>query len=78
MLIKRRPGPPRVPLALQISQLLVKPTLHRCRRDTQLIRAMVVVCCKLGVGDRRDRTCRFEFVDFGEDGGFDGGVRGKD
>ena len=74
MLIKRRPRPPRVLLALQTSQLLVKPTFHRRRRDTQLIRAMVIVCCKLGVGDRRDRTCCFEFGDFGEDGGFDGGV----
>ena len=74
MLIKRRPSPPRVLLALQTGQLLVKPILHRCRGDTQLIRGMVIVCRKLGVGDRRDGTCRFEFGDVGEDGGFDGGV----
>ena len=77
MLIKRRPGPPRVFLALQTGQLLVNPTLYRCRRDKQLVRAMVIVCRKLRFGDRRDRTCRFDSGDFREYSGFDEGVRGE-
>ena len=77
MLVKRRPRPPRVLLALQARQSLVKPALHRGRRDTQLVRTMIIECCELGLGDRRNGTCRLESGDFCEDGGFDGGVRGE-
>lgn len=75
MLTESSSSPPRIPLTLQRSQVLVEARPDRIRRHVQLVRCVTIVRDKLRRRCRWDGTSNLEFRDCRYDRSFDRAFR---